>query len=87
MVAFGAVGMLGERAQRMMREGKVDDMAQGMKEAAKFSPLVHLVFIMIPALIFNPAKLVKTPMGIAAAMTAFWAVLLYVFFLAIFPSL
>ena len=86
-IVFGVVGLMAEKAKKLVDSGEAEDINQGMSMAAAASPIVALICYRLPSLFFNPAKTSNNPMVIAAIVTAFWAVLLYIFFLAIFPSL
>lgn len=86
-IVFGLVGILAEKASNMVKAGKAEDLDQGMAKAARASRILILILCELPSLIFNPTRRSDNPMAFAIIVTGFWAALLYVFLLQIFPGL
>jgi len=87
LLAFGLSGLLAEKAAALVADGDAADMVEGMHRVGTVSPLIYFVFLGLPRLIANPARLTSSPLGIAGITALCWAVLLYVFFLVLWPSL
>jgi hypothetical protein len=84
---FGAYGLLAERGLRKVRRGEVSNLGIAFLAMMKLAGLLGVLvlgILLLPLLLLGK---LKSSLVIALIGAAFWAGLLWFFFVAVFPSL
>jgi hypothetical protein len=87
---FGLSGLHAERAVRIILSGKATNFGEalviGLRESAPLPRLVIWLVFTPPFLVFQLNKM-SSPLLISLVTSLIWGVMLYLFFLGIFPNL